>query len=78
MDTTARVVRATELRGDCGDELVLLDDLTTDLCGAAAVIVRELRLRLRDQLRVDHTFTAIDLWHTTVGTQTITVTDTSA
>ena len=42
VDTTApELFVPPSYEADCGDELVLLDGLATDLCGAAAVIVDE-------------------------------------
>ena len=81
VDTTAPdLFVPPSYEADCGDELVLLDGLATDLCGAAAVIVEEsYDYACATSYVLTRTFTAIDLCgNTTVGTQTITVTDTTA
>ena len=65
---------------DCGDELVLLDALTSDACGLALVTVEETYDYTCDNSYVlTRTFTAVDAcFNETVGVQTITVTDTTA
>ena len=81
VDTTApELFVPPSYEADCGDELLLLDGLATDLCGEAAVIVEEsYDYACATSYVLTRTFTAIDLCgNTTVGTQTITVTDTTA
>ena len=81
VDTTApELFVPPSYEADCGDELLLLDGLASDLCGAAAVLVEEsYDYACATSYVLTRTFTAIDLCgNTTVGTQTITVTDTTA
>ena len=81
VDTTApELFVPPSYEADCGDELILLDGLASDLCGEAAVIVEEsYDYACATSYVLTRTFTAIDLCgNTTVGTQTITVTDTTA